>query len=393
MTVAEAQAVSATRARGFSIPTQLGVALIPLGFALLGVLVRYAAYAASVDDASLQGFPMGLCHWDCSWYIRIAEEGYDTFPVSWHSAAGNWAFFPLMPLFVGALRTITNIPTMGLATVVSIGLSWAAAAISWPLFERDWRAYALFSAYLLAGPFSIYFATFMTEPMFILLTVGTLVALKRRRYIEAGIWAGLTSATRIVGAFLSLALLVQAVGDFVSGGGRWKGLVPHLLKRPDILLGTALAPLGLFTYMAFLDVWIGDALAFLHVQRAWQRPQGNPLDFIWGGLTNWPQHGDWWPTSPQQLAAATLIAFALMVVLAVRRQWAELSFSFVALVTPLFAGLASMLRFISATAPLPILVCRLLARNWLVFGIALLGFIAADYELAVQWIKGALALV
>ena len=212
----------------------------------------------------------------------------------------------------------------------------------------------LFSAYLLAGPFSIYFATFMTEPMFILLTVGALVALRRHRYIEAGIWAALTSATRIVGAFLALALLVQAITDFFAAGGRWRGLVRHLFKRPDILLGIALAPLGLFVYMAFLNFWIGDALAFIHVQRAWQRPQGDPLEFIWSGLTSWPQHGEWIPTSPQELAAATIIAFALMVVLAFRRQWAELSFCFVALSTPLFAGLASMLRFISATAPLPL---------------------------------------
>lgn len=391
MSITAASAIPARPTR-LSVSAPVSVALIPLGFMMLGLAIRYAAYAATVDTPSLADFPLALCRWDCSWYIRIAETGYDPFPTPSGSPAGNWAFFPLMPLFVGALHWVTQIPTMLVATIVSLALSWAAAMLAWPLFERDWRAYVLFSAYLLSGPFSIYFATFMTEPMFILLIIGTLVALRNRAYVAAGIWAGLASATRMVGAVLALALLVQAIADHLAAGGRWKTLVPALLRRPDILLGLALAPLGLFAYMAFLHARMGDGLAFLHVQRAWSRPEGNPIEFIWAALMAFPNAG-WLPSSSQQLGLSTLVAFGLMVGLALRRQWAELSFSFVALTAPLFAGMASMLRFISATAPLPILLCQLLGRNRIVFGMALLAFVAGGYLTTLFWIKGALVLV
>lgn len=392
MSVAEAQVATSARARRFTIPVPVLIAAIPFGFLLVGLLIRYWAYANAVGDASISDFPMGLCRWDCAWYIRIAEQGYDPFPVPSHVAAGNWAFFPLMPLFVGAIRWLLHAPTMSIATVVSLGLSWATAVIAWPLFDRNWRAYTLFSAYLLAGPFSIYFTTFMTEPMFIFLTTATLVALRRGNYIAAGIAAGLTSATRIVGVFLSLAILVQAIVDHRRSGGTWKNLVPAVLRRPDVLLGLVLAPLGAFAYMLFLSSWIGDGLAFMHVQRAWSRPEGDPLVFVWQALNQFPKTG-WWPTSSQELGVATLVGFALIAILAWRRQWPEATFSVVALATPLFAGMASMLRFISATAPLPILLCQLLGRYRAVFALALLGFLIADYWTATGWIKGELALV
>ena len=30
-----------------------------------------------------------LCRWDCEWYVRMAEEGYDRFPTANRSNAGN----------------------------------------------------------------------------------------------------------------------------------------------------------------------------------------------------------------------------------------------------------------------------------------------------------------
>lgn len=390
MSLAGAPSVASPARLKLSAP--LAVGLIALGFMLLGLVVRYAAYAATVEGASLAEFPMGLCRWDCAWYIRIAETGYDPFPVPSGTAAGNWAFFPLMPMLVGGLRWFVTLDTIMVATLVSLTLSWGSAVLAWPLLDRDWRSYMLFCAYMLAGPFSIYFTSFMTEPLFLLLSLGALGALKRRSYLEAGIWAGLASATRMVGAVLALALLVQATVDHRRAGGRWNAFLPALLKRPDIVLGLALAPLGLVAYMAFLNSWIGDGLAFLHVQRAWSRPDGSPLDFIWAGLTSFPTAG-WVPTTSQQLGLAVVVAYGLMILLAVRGRWAELSFSLVALTAPLFAGLASMLRFIAASAPLPLLLCQLLGRNRTIFALALAGFVASGYFTSIFWIRGALALV
>jgi len=335
---------------------------------------------------------MGLCQWDCGWYVYMAQHGYHPFPTPAMNAAGNWAFFPLMPMLVGLVRFVTGLPTMPLATGISIAMSFATALLAWPLLGRNLRAYTLFSAYLLAGPWSVYFTTFMTEAAFILLTTGVLVALERRAYLSAGLVAGLLSATRIVGVFMSIAMLVQLFADHRKAGGSLKAFVPAVLKRPDVVLGLLLAPLGAFIYMAFLNWWMGDGLAFYHVQRAWSRPSGNPVVFVWDALTDFPKSG-WVPTSSQQLAVAVIVGFVLIGLLLKRRQWAGGTFSLISLTVPLFAGMASTLRFTAALAPLALLGAKLLAHNRIVFAVSLAGFLVADYFVTINWITGALSLV
>ena len=374
------------------IPLAATLALIPAAFIAVGLVIRYFAYAASVPDASLAGFPMGMCQWDCGWYVYMAEHGYHGFPTPGMNAAGNWAFFPLMPMAVGLVHFIIPIQTMTLATIVSIMMSYATALIAWPLFRQNLRAYTIFAAYLLAGPWSIYFTTFMTEAAFILLTTGVLVALDRRAYLGAGLIAGLLSATRIVGVFMTIAMLAQLFADHRAAGKSLRGFVPAILRRPDIVLGLLLAPLGAFIYMGFLSRWMGDGLAFIHVQRAWSRSYGNPLDFIWQALTSFPK-GTWVPTAPEQLAVAVITGFVLIALLLRRREWAGATFSFISLLTPLFAGMASTLRFTSALAPLAIYGSKVLAANRVVFVLTLLGFLVADYYVAQNWITGALSLV
>lgn len=393
MTVAQAEiAVPLRRPWPARIPMAVAVGLIPLGFVLVGLVVRYFAYASVVTDETILGLPMGLCRWDCGWYLHIAEQGYDTYPIPKMINAGNWAFFPLMPLLIGAVHYITQLPTMAVAMGLSIGLSYLCALLAWPLLERDLRAYTLLSAYLLAGPFSIYFTTDYTEVMFILLSTATLLALRRKNYLAAGALAGLLSATRIVGVVMGLAILVQLFIDHRQDGGTARSFVPSILRRPDVVLGLVLAPLGIALYIAFLNYWIGDGLAFLHVQRAWARAYGNPVMFVWQALTTWPK-GSWVPTAPQQLAAAVITGYALTALLAWKKQWAAAIFCVICLTIPLFAGMASTLRFTAALAPLVLLACALLGRNRIVFALSLVGFMVANYYVTMNWITGALSLV
>jgi hypothetical protein len=388
----DAAVIAAPRPIGLRVPLAVTIALIPVAFILIGLVIRYFAYASVVSDETITGFPMGLCRWDCGWYVYMAEHGYHGFPTPGQNAAGNWAFFPLMPMVVGVFRAFTHLPTMLLATGISIAMSYATSVLAWPLLGRNLRAYTLFSAYLLAGPFSIYFTTFMTEAAFILLTTGVLLALERKAYLAAGLVAGLLSATRIVGVVMSVAMLVQLFAEHRAANRPLRSFVSDVLKRPDVVLGLLLAPLGAFVYMAFLNWWIGDGLAFLHVQRAWARAYGNPLTFVWDALTDFPKAG-LVPTFPQQLAVAVITGYALMGVLAWRRKWAGATFSLISLTIPLFAGMASTLRFTAALAPLAIEGAKILGANRIVFALALVGFLVADYFVTTNWITGALSLV
>ncbi len=375
-----------------SVPLAVTLVLIPLLAALAGLVIRYFAYAATVDDATLAAFADGLCRWDCSWYVHLAEVGYDGFPTPNLVNAGNWAFFPAYPLIVGALLRLTALPTMVVATATSIAFSIGAVRIAWPLLGRNLVAYTLFAVFLLAGPFSIYFTTFYTEVLFLFLTLCVFAALKERRFLLAGLFAAALSATRIVGVFIVFAILVEVWLDHRERGGNWRDFIPGVVKRPDLLLTFALAPLGLFAYMAFLHFKVGDALAFQHVQRAWGRPFGLPPAFVWNALTSAPKEG-WVPTPSQILGATTILGYLLAVVLLLKRRFAMATYSLVALTLPLFAGMASMLRFTAGLAPMPLMLCELLGRNRLVAALALLAMLVGAWYGTVGWLTGHLALV
>jgi len=375
-----------------SLPLEAVLIAIPVLLAVAGLAIRYAGYAATVPDATFASFAGGMCRWDCLWYVKLADQGYDGFPTPTLINAGNWAFFPLYPMLVALVRSLTGVPTIVAATGLSIVLCIGAARIAWPLLGRDLRAYALFSAFLVAGPFSIWFTTFYTEVLFLFLTVCVFAALRRRNIVLAGVFAALLSATRIVGVFIVFALVIEIWRAHREAGGTWRDFVPGVLRRPDWLLAIFLAPLGMFAYMLFLHLKIGDALAFSHVQRAWARPTGLPPVFIFNALFD-QARGALFPTFSQQLAIGTLVGYALAIVLIVRRQYAMGVYALLCLTAPLFAGMASMLRFTAGLAPLPLLLTRLLAtRRWL-FAISLLVLLASGYFTTKGWLTGYLSLV
>jgi hypothetical protein len=282
---------------------------------------------------------------------------------------------------------------MVIATATSIAFSIGAVRIAWPLLGRNLLAYTLFSVFLLAGPFSIYFTTFYTEVLFLFLTICVFAALKERRFLLAGLFAAGLSATRIVGVFIVFAILVDVWLDHRERGGTWRNFIPAVCARPELLLSFALAPLGLFAYMGFLHLQMGDALAFQHVQCAWGRPFGLPPVFVWNALTNTPADGSLIPTPSRILGIVTVLGYVLSVVLLVKKRFAMATYSLLALTLPLFAGMASMLRFVSGLAPMPITLCEVLGKNRIVFAISLLLMLVGAWYGTIGWLTQYLALV
>lgn len=179
--------------------------------------------------------------------------------------------------------------------------------------------------------------------------------------------------------------------DHFRSGGTWRNLVPALLGNPRLVLAIFLAPFGLFAYMAFLHFWIGDGLAFSHVQRAWGRLIDSPLLYLWRGLNTPPDTG-FAPTGSQILALAGLAGIALTAVLAWRRQWPAVVFCLLAIFIPLAAGLASMLRFMAAMAPLTITLMTLLAKYRWLFWLSLVLLLIGSFTTTLAWLGGNVAL-
>jgi len=360
---------------------RLAVVLVPLALALLGAALRYVAYLSLNPAGSPQGFAQAMCVWDCSWYGDIAEHGYQLHPevLNFGGPAGiaNWAFFPLFPLLIGGIERLVAVPLPLLGAIVSPLLTLAAALLSRPLFEGDRRAYYLFSAFLLCGPFSFYLSTLYSESLFLLLTVIAFVQLQRRNYIAAGLAGAFLSATRGIGVFFVFSVLAEALAEL----GRRP--LADALKRPDVVLGIVLVPLGLFAFMGWLHYVTGDALAFLHIQRGWDREPVGPLAALWGALT--ADEGQ--VRDSLALGISALVGLALCGVLAWRRELPQAIFCTLSLVFALGNGVESVLRFVVTLAPLCVVLSQLLGRwRWL-FWLSLLAFAGLGVEGTRLWLQ------
>ena len=364
--------------------------LVPVTLAIAGAVLRYLAYASTAPHPSPQGFVDAMCVWDCYWYGDIVQHGYQAYPevLNFGGPGGiaNWAFFPLYPLLIATLRQLVDVSPATLGAIVSPLLTLVAVLVARPLFHGDRRAYWLFAALLLMGPFSFYFSILYSESLFVLLTVVAFVLLERRYYGAAGIAGGLLSATRTVGELIVFALVTEALMDLASRppGTRLR----RVLDRPDILLGMLLVPAGLFAFMVILYLRTGDALGFAHIQRAWDREMGNPFGFLWAAFTaSGGQVRD-----GSLLALSSVAGLGLCLALAVQRRLPAAIFCALTLLLSLSNGLESMLRFVAALAPLSIAASVMLARWRPVFWGSLLIFAVLDFELTKAWLgqRGAL---
>jgi hypothetical protein len=165
-----------------------------------------------------------------------------------------------------------------------------------------------------------------------------------------------------------------------------------LWRRPDVVLAVLLAPLGAFAYMLFLHFYMGDALAFQHVQRAWGRVIGNPIEYLWLAIVHGQPEG-FLLTESQWVVLAILGAFIATAVLALRRRYAEAVFCLLCLLVPLSAGMASMLRFVTALSPVVLLAASCLASRRLLFLASLAVVLISGYFFTIGWLNDWLALV
>jgi hypothetical protein len=214
-----------------------------------------------------------LGQWDGAHYLKIAAQGY---------GGDEFAFFPLFPYTIKAVAALVPIPPVLVALVLVNVALLGALLVLYRLSERCLGAAIARNVVLLTclNPMAIFFAIPYTESFFLLFTALTLAALVRRRTgpegllgggrggLAAGLWGGLAAATRPTGV-----VLVASIGVGFWRQRRWRaGLVAILLT-----LG------GLAVVMAIGLQGQGDALAFLHAQKAWEVTPG----FNLAGLPFW----------------------------------------------------------------------------------------------------------
>jgi mannosyltransferase PIG-V len=223
--------------------------------------------------------------WDSVWYLAIARDGYGM-----PGDDAKAAFYPLYPGLMRVGGWIVGSPLIaGLLIslacfVVALVLLHRLAAIE--LGERDARGTVLLMAFF---PSALFFSAVYSESLFLLLSVGAVLAARQGRWTWAGVAGGLAALTRNSGVLLLVPLALMFLygprADRESGAAP-RGHLARLLPRHRVtpqLLWLALVPLGLGLYTAYCAHALGDAFAPFHAQRHWLR-HFVPLGALSGGV-------------------------------------------------------------------------------------------------------------
>src|SRR5437773_182288 len=209
---------------------------------LILVMVTYFAYilltapkysSAPVDTVALLAT---WNHWDAANYVRIAEFGYQV-------ALFDLAFFPLFPLLISLPgHLFGNWSYVPIATILSNGTWLAAMFVIYQLAtdiagDRVARRTLL---YMCIFPTAFYLFAPYNESLFILLTAGAFLAMRRQKWWLAGLLGLLAALTRSAGILLVIPYLVELWTTRESITASRQNMLFRILTILFIPLGTAL---------------------------------------------------------------------------------------------------------------------------------------------------------
>jgi Mannosyltransferase (PIG-V) len=216
-----------------------------------------------------QPFTREPFRFDARWYLLLAERGYPTVPLHAKSTLG---FFPLYPLVLRGLGWLLLLPVPLAALVTSFLGGLVAAVLAQRLATGWWgeqtarRVTLIFCLFPGAIVFSMAYSECLTIP----LALGCLLALRSKRWVLAGLLAGLATAVEPVAVVLVVVCLAAALRELRSAGWRDRDALRSLAAP-------LLAPLGLAALAVFLWAWTGTPFAIYLAQHYGWHQQNQPL--------------------------------------------------------------------------------------------------------------------
>ncbi|MGW7509981.1 hypothetical protein ACWGJ0_19955 [Streptomyces massasporeus] len=219
-----------------------------------------------------------LASWDGWWYQQVAEHGYDPVLKPVPGATGmitlegnSAAFFPLYPTLMRLVSECTGLGLYGAGMVVSVLASFAAALGIYAVTKRlgGHRAGLVAAGLWAVWPGSGTEWSGYSESLYTALAAWACHTVMTRRWLTAGLLTFAAGLCRPTAVALVAALAFAAV---MALRRREDGF-----RRP--LAAVAIAPLGLFGYLAWVNYRMGDLNGYSKLQ-----------DGAWGHKFDWGVH-------------------------------------------------------------------------------------------------------
>ncbi|MDO5378794.1 MAG: mannosyltransferase family protein, partial [Clostridia bacterium] len=337
--------------RGAPPSALIAAALCALLSRLLLYALAYAMHRAMGRGGSpLETFELLWNHWDTPHYIGIAAEGY--------TSVGNerlrLVFFPLYPLLMRLVSPLTGGDLFLSGVAVSLACACISAALLYALaYMHGGRETAALSvAYFLLDPMSVFLGCCYTESLFIALTLGAILLLRRGRPWLAALCGAASALTRMPGVIVAGLPIIALLGKFGRRQARPRGAAACAGQVAVVFSGLA---------VYWLINWrvTGDPLMYMTYQREnWFQEPGT----FWGSAMNTAYYAletfgeDGWFFSWGYQLIAMLAVFALLAFRANRLPFDLAAYSFVYVAVVLApTWLLSGPRYLYALAPLPLL--------------------------------------
>jgi hypothetical protein len=243
--------------------------------------------------------------WDTCHYLLLSQLGY-----TGHVQQSVWP--PLYPALIAAAGWLFKPPLLA-ALVISNLAALACFILFYELVAGRWGdALARKSVWLLAVyPTAFYLVAGYTESLALSFALACFLALRKRRWVWAGIWAGLATLTRQQGVLLIAPMLALAYTDW-----RRSGAEGHEFKLPPVLLGLGLPALAFAGFSLFVHFGLRSPWPWVTLEAFWKTHTAWPWEGIFGNLSLLAGHTLGIP-SPYKFNLVALVADLLLACLCV----------------------------------------------------------------------------
>ncbi|HEU4388951.1 MAG TPA: hypothetical protein VFV34_14215 [Blastocatellia bacterium] len=267
-----------------------------------------------ISNSRLHGFHgwlQTLTRWDTVHFLNLAQTGY--------TGTGPdrilLAFFPLYPWATRALAFVVGdylISALLVSTIASIALALLLSRLVRQDFPGPIAERAVWFAFIFPTSYFLHFG--YTESMFIALTLGCLLAARKRLWMAAGLLGALACLARITGLILPLVLAAEALEQY-----------RRERKFELAWLWIAVVPAGFVCYLLINMHVAGDPFAFLAIQKEhWYKSPAPP----WIGIHRVIESISWRPATEAQMMGTQEFVFIVLGLICTIYSWAKLRLSY-----------------------------------------------------------------